>query len=138
MSDECEAKAAIDSLNGSEFMGVKITVEASHSKVRPKPGMGGKGQCYRCGKSGHWSKECPRNSYDRYNHERYNLYHPSIIYILNVNKRLQNEYKINSGLNFFFLQSLFNLGKHMTSPFSIYLSLFLSLSLSFSFSYFSL
>lgn len=68
MSDETEAKTAIDALNGSEFMGVKITVEASRSKVRPKPGMGGKGQCYRCGKSGHWSKECPRNSHDRYNY----------------------------------------------------------------------
>lgn len=68
MSDETEAKTAIEALNGSEFMGVKITVEASRSKVRPKPGMGGKGQCYRCGKSGHWSKECPRNSHDRYNY----------------------------------------------------------------------
>lgn len=71
MSDEDESKVAIEALNGSEYMGVKITVEASHSKVRPKPGMGGKGQCYRCGKSGHWSKECPRNSYDRTGpHER--------------------------------------------------------------------
>jgi len=68
MSDDGEAKAAIEALNGSEFMGVKITVEASRSKVRPKPGMGGKGQCYRCGKSGHWSKECPRNSHERYNY----------------------------------------------------------------------
>ncbi|XP_074594740.1 RNA-binding protein lark-like [Brevipalpus obovatus] len=68
MSDDNEAKCAIEALNGSEFMGVKITVEASRSKVRPKPGMGGKGQCYRCGKSGHWSKECPRNSHERYNY----------------------------------------------------------------------
>jgi len=65
MSDEDESKVAIEALNGSEFQGVKITVEASHSKVRPKPGMGGKGKCYRCGKSGHWSKECPRNSNER-------------------------------------------------------------------------
>ncbi|XP_015795464.1 RNA-binding protein lark [Tetranychus urticae] len=68
MGDETEARAAIEALNGAEFMGVKITVEASRSKVRPKPGMGGKGQCYRCGKSGHWSKECPRNTHDRHNH----------------------------------------------------------------------
>lgn len=39
MSSEDEAKLAIEALNGSEFMGVKISVEASHSKVRPKPGM---------------------------------------------------------------------------------------------------
>lgn len=70
MSDEDESKVAIENLNGSEYQGVKITVEASHSKVRPKPGMGGKGQCYRCGKSGHWSKECPRNSYDRAPYDR--------------------------------------------------------------------
>ncbi|XP_053213025.1 histone-lysine N-methyltransferase KMT5B-B-like [Panonychus citri] len=62
MGDKTEARSAIDALNGSELMGVKITVEASRSKARPKPGMGGKGQCYRCGKSCHWSKECPRNS----------------------------------------------------------------------------
>lgn len=61
MNSEEESKVAIDALHNSDFMGGKITVEASHSKVRPKPGMGGRGQCYRCGRQGHWSKECPRN-----------------------------------------------------------------------------
>ncbi|XP_054927895.1 uncharacterized protein [Dermacentor andersoni] len=66
MNSEEESKVAIDALHNSEFMGGKITVEASHSKVRPKPGMGGRGQCYRCGRQGHWSKECPRNPNARF------------------------------------------------------------------------
>lgn len=39
MASDDEAKLAIEALNGTEFMGVKISVEASHSKVRPKPGI---------------------------------------------------------------------------------------------------
>ena len=31
----------------------------STSGVRQRPGMGGD-QCYRCGREGHWSKECPQ------------------------------------------------------------------------------
>uniref|UniRef100_A0A2R5L7A5 Putative rna-binding protein lark n=2 Tax=Ornithodoros turicata TaxID=34597 RepID=A0A2R5L7A5_9ACAR len=66
MGVDDEAKAAVDGLHNSEFMGSKITVEVSHSKVRQRPGMGGRGQCYRCGKQGHWSKECPRNPNARF------------------------------------------------------------------------
>ncbi|XP_013772460.1 RNA-binding protein 4B-like isoform X1 [Limulus polyphemus] len=66
MASEDVANTAIQELNNSEFMGKKITVELSHSKVRQKAGMGGKGTCYRCGRAGHWSKECPRNPNARY------------------------------------------------------------------------
>ena len=34
-----ETKNAIEELNGHEFMGNKISVELSHSKVRTKPGI---------------------------------------------------------------------------------------------------
>ena len=39
--------------------GNSIRVQMSTSGVRQRPGMGGD-QCYRCGREGHWSKECPQ------------------------------------------------------------------------------
>uniref|UniRef100_A0A0B7AKU8 RNA-binding protein lark n=1 Tax=Arion vulgaris TaxID=1028688 RepID=A0A0B7AKU8_9EUPU len=80
---EAEAKAAADALDGYEHHGRNIRVEISRSKVRQKAGMGGKGECYRCGGEGHWSKECPRGPSrqgrgrgDRFNPYERNSYYP--------------------------------------------------------------
>jgi len=44
-------------LNGADLKGNKIRVQESTSGVRTKPGMDGDA-CFKCGRGGHWSKEC--------------------------------------------------------------------------------
>ncbi|XP_062892180.1 RNA-binding protein 4B-like isoform X1 [Mobula hypostoma] len=61
MEREEDAMEAIRGFDGTEFKGRRIHVQLSRSRLRTQPGMGDKNGCFRCGKEGHWSKECPKD-----------------------------------------------------------------------------
>lgn len=53
---------AVRDLNGHVLDGQPMKVQMSTSRVRQRPGMGDSEMCYRCGRDGHWSKECSKGA----------------------------------------------------------------------------
>jgi len=59
MDSEDDARKAIESLDGTELLGLRLRVQESTSRVRQSAGMGDdKDSCHKCGRRGHWSKDC--------------------------------------------------------------------------------
>lgn len=60
MCSETEAQEAVTQLDSTNFMGNLIKVQFSTTDVHKVPGVGSKGECFKCGSKGHLSRDCDR------------------------------------------------------------------------------
>ncbi|XP_071832132.1 RNA-binding protein lark-like isoform X2 [Apostichopus japonicus] len=61
MGSETEAQEAVTQLDSTSFMGNLIKVQFSTTDVHKMPGVGSKGECFKCGSKGHLSRDCDRS-----------------------------------------------------------------------------
>lgn len=65
-----DANAAIEAMNGKDFKGYNLCVEATRTapgqnKGRRRAGPTSQDECWKCGKQGHWANECRNGGGDR-------------------------------------------------------------------------
>lgn len=65
MCSETEAQEAVTQLDSTNFMGNLIKVQFSTTDVHKVPGVGSKGECFKCGSKGHLSRDCDSSSSGR-------------------------------------------------------------------------
>ncbi|CAD8166525.1 unnamed protein product [Paramecium octaurelia] len=58
-SSESEAQNAISALNGQQINGQKLKVDIVDNRKGRRNGPQENDECFKCGKGGHWARECP-------------------------------------------------------------------------------
>ncbi|CAD8060725.1 unnamed protein product [Paramecium primaurelia] len=62
LSSETEAQNAISAINGQLINGQKFKVDIVDNRKGKRIGPQEKDECFKCGKGGHWARECPNRT----------------------------------------------------------------------------
>ncbi|CAD8156029.1 unnamed protein product [Paramecium octaurelia] len=59
-SNEDEAKEALTEMNGATHNGQKLKVDVVDNRKGRRTGPNESDECFKCGKGGHWARDCPK------------------------------------------------------------------------------
>ncbi|CAD8066649.1 unnamed protein product [Paramecium primaurelia] len=69
--NEDEAKEALTEMNGATHNGQKLKVDVVDNRKGRKTGPNESDQCFKCGKGGHWARNCPKGGRSPQRSRRY-------------------------------------------------------------------